>query len=407
MQRVRMSLPYFKEFGWEAEVVCVDEKYSEMVKDELLLQSFPADVVIHKVKALSEKWSRKIGFGSLGFRSMWYYRRKVNSLLIQKKYDLIYFSTTQFPVCILGAYWKKRFGVPYVIDMQDPWYSDYYEDKPKGERPPKYKLVYALHKRMEALAMKRVDGLISVSATYLQTLHRRYRRTLHIPGEIITFGAFEKDFEIAKQNEIKPLASEKPFFNCMYIGRGGKDMESAVALIFEGFKEGLSSSPLLFDKFRFHFFGTSYANNGRPSILPIAEKLGIAIYVNEQTDRLPFYQSIATLLAAEALIIPGSDSPGYTASKIYPYIMAQKPLLAVFHQDSPAVKILRECSPGSGVLTFPGDPDAVRKIRDILKNWAENEPAANPYDVDVFHNFSAREMTGKQVAVFNSVLTRP
>ena len=405
MQRVRMSLPYFKELGWEAEVVCVDEKYSGMVKDELLLQSYPADILIHKVKALSEKWSRRLGFGSLGFRSMWHYRRKVSSLLVQKKYDLIYFSTTQFPVCILGAYWKKRFGVPYVIDMQDPWYSDYYEDKPKSERPPKYKLVYALHKRLEALAMKQVDGLISVSDAYLQTLNRRYPRTLDIPSETITFGAFEKDFEIAKQTEVKPLAFEKHFFNCVYIGRGGKDMESAVALLFEGFKEGLSASPLLFGKFRFHFFGTSYADNGRPSILPVAEKLGIAMYVNEQTDRLPFYQSIATLLAAEALIIPGSDSPGYTASKIYPYIMAQKPLLALFHKDSSAVKILRECSPGSEVPTFPGDHTAVAKICDILKKWAENKLAANPYDADVFRRFSAREMTGKQVALFNSVLT--
>jgi hypothetical protein len=42
MQRVRMSLPYFAEFGWQAEVVTVDERYSDLVKDELLTQSLPA-----------------------------------------------------------------------------------------------------------------------------------------------------------------------------------------------------------------------------------------------------------------------------------------------------------------------------------------------------------------------------
>ena len=32
MQRVRMSLSYFKQYGWDAEVVTVDPRYSELVK---------------------------------------------------------------------------------------------------------------------------------------------------------------------------------------------------------------------------------------------------------------------------------------------------------------------------------------------------------------------------------------
>ncbi|XHR93523.1 hypothetical protein ACFJIV_24885 [Mucilaginibacter sp. UC70_90] len=41
MQRVRMSLPYFAACGWEAEVVTIDDQYTDMAKDELLLQSLP------------------------------------------------------------------------------------------------------------------------------------------------------------------------------------------------------------------------------------------------------------------------------------------------------------------------------------------------------------------------------
>ncbi len=412
MQRVRMSLPYFKEFGWEAEVVCVDEKYSEMVKDDLLMDSLPANVPIHKVGAISKSLSKKIGFGSLGFRSLWFYKSKVNSLLRQKKFDLIYFSTTQFPVCSLGAYWKNKFNIPYVIDMQDPWYSDYYDNKPKSERPPKYKLVYTLHKRLESKAMKKVGGLISVSENYLKTLNERYPNTLNIPQEVITFGAFEKDFDIVKQlgATLKPFAfsADKNLINCVYVGRGGPDMELAVSLLFEGFKAGLSKNAELFSKLRFHFLGTSYAPEGRGtlSILPVAEKMGVAKYVNEQTIRLPFYQSIATLLAADALIIPGSDSPGYTASKIYPYIMAQKSLLASFQKDSSAVKILKNCSPASDVVTFPDDSNsAINEIYNVLSGWATSRPSLNPYDATAFNNFSAKEMTRKQVALFNSVLS--
>src|ERR1700744_3973977 len=128
MQRVRTSLPYFKEFGWDATVVTVDEKYSDMTKDDLLLLSIPEVIKLYKVRSLNKKLTSKIGLGSLALRSPWFYRQQVNALLRKGKYDLIYFSTTQFMICALGAYWKKRFGIPYVIDMQDPWYSTHYKD---------------------------------------------------------------------------------------------------------------------------------------------------------------------------------------------------------------------------------------------------------------------------------------
>ncbi len=107
MQRVRMSLPYFESYGWVAEVVTVDDKYSEQVKDELLAQSIQGNIKIHKVKAFNKNWTSKLGLGSIALRSLWFYRQKVNQLLKEEKYDLIYFSTTQFPVCILGAFWIR------------------------------------------------------------------------------------------------------------------------------------------------------------------------------------------------------------------------------------------------------------------------------------------------------------
>ncbi len=108
MRRIRMSLPYFKQFDWAADVVMVDDKYSEMIKDELLLQSIPFDVNTYKIDALSKTLTSKVGLGRLALRSMWYYLKTVNRLLKATKYDLIYFSTTQFPVTILGAYWKRK-----------------------------------------------------------------------------------------------------------------------------------------------------------------------------------------------------------------------------------------------------------------------------------------------------------
>ncbi len=408
MQRVRMSLPYFETYGWEAEVVMVDEQYVDMVKDPLLLQSVPKSSIVHKVGALSKKWTSKFGLGSIALRSLWFYRKKVNQLLRQQKYDLIYFSTTQFPVCILGAYWQKKFGIPYVIDMQDPWHSEFYKDKPKAERPKKYWISYRLNKYLEPIAMKSVGGLISVSGTYIQTLQQRYPQLKDKPAEVITFGAFDLDFKIAEQNDqlldlAYPILATR--INLVYIGRGGYDMQQAVKVLLEGFKYGLDQEPALFENIHFNFIGTSYAPKGKgvPTILPIAEKIGVAPYVTEYTNRIGFYQSIKNMQQADGLFIIGSNDSAYTASKLYPYILAKKPLLGIFHPESSAGTILKKCNAGQLItldqdagIAFDTIKDYLKKIRDKsipTTKWSEFDP------------YTASFLTKKQVEVFEIVIS--
>ncbi|HEY8784044.1 MAG TPA: hypothetical protein VIM16_20615 [Mucilaginibacter sp.] len=407
MQRIRMSLPYFRTFGWDPEVVTVDERYSDMMKDDLLLQSIPSDIKIHKVRALNKNWTSKIRLGSLAFRSLWFYRNKVNNLLRQNKYDLIYFSTTQFPVCILGAYWKNKFGIPYVIDMQDPWYSDYYKNKPKSQRPPKYLITYGLHKKLEAIAMKNVAGLISVSANYPETLETRYPNLLKIPKAVITFGAFERDLKIAADNQNNFKALLRPNFkNIVYIGRGGMDMHKAIAPVFDALKKGLTNQPDLFSQLRFYFIGTSYAPEGKGiyTILPLAKQFEVDNAVVEITDRISYYHALLTLQQADALFIPGSDDPKYTASKIFPYLLAHKPLLAIFNAQSSAINILTEFGVRN-VYNYDKTPDINMKVAGFFKQLI-NGDAKETYDPAAFEKYSAEMMTKHQCDLFNMIKLR-
>jgi len=407
MQRVRMSLPYFQLHGWEPEVVTVDDKYSDMVKDDLLLQSIPADITIHKIKALNKSCTSKLGLGSIALRSIPYYRKMVNQLLKSKTYHLIYFSTTQFPVCILGPYWKKKFNIPYVIDMQDPWHSNYYQDKPKEQQPSKYWLSYRLNKYMEPIAMKKVDGLISVSDHYIYDLKARYIELESVPSATITFGAFEPDLKIAFDNQTRfKSLLESRFKNIVYVGRGGADMQKAIAPVFEALKRGLNTQPELFGKLRFYFIGTSYAPSGKrvATILPIAKQYGVEDSVIEITDRISYYHTLLTLHQADALFIPGSDDPKYTASKIYPYLLAQKPLLAIFNRNSNAVAILNECSANATILTFGEESNNLAgTLYKILEDWANNlfKPIALSKKIE---KYSAEKLTGKQTELFNQAI---
>lgn len=408
MQRVRMSLPFYKDFGWEVEVVAVKEQYTDAVSDYLLNESIPDYIKIHHINALPKNWTKKIGLGSIALRSLWYYKQYVNRLLKKEQFDLIYFSTTQYPVCVLGPYWKKKFEIPYVIDIQDPWFTNYYEDKPKHKRPKKYWFSYHLDKYLEPFAMKAVSGLISVSEAYIEDLILRYPHLKRVPSDTITFGGFKKDLEIAEMNRhILELAFNKDpkYKHIVYVGRGGFDMQRAVMLLLKGFKIGLKKNAKHFNNLKFHFIGTSYAplGSGQKTLQGVAEKLGVGRFVTEQTDRISFYESIYNLQNADALFIPGHIKPAYTASKIYPYIMTEKPILAIFNLESSASKSIIDCNAGfvADILNFKSSIDIIYNFLNAVVESKIPKPETN---WEEFEQYRAKATTRRQCDLFNSAI---
>jgi hypothetical protein len=410
MHRVRQSLTYFDGMGWEATVVAVEPGFVEMSEDPFLLETIPESSKVIRIKAFNPRFTRKIGLGNLGYRSLWFYLKTCNALIRKNRFDLVYFSTTAFPVMILGRYWKRKFGIPFIIDMQDPWRNDFYLDKPKHERPPKFLLAYNMDKFMEAFTMKKVDGIVSVSPGYPKTLMERYPNITPDLCTVIPFGGASIDFEVLEKrgvsNALFTPGGEK--INFAYIGRGGHDMNLAVSGIFAALKKGLERNAVLFSRVMMYFVGTSYAANGQgqKTIEPVAIKYGVGDHVVEITDRLPYFSALKVLKDADILIIPGSTDTNYTASKLYPYILACRPLIAVFNQNSTVVEILEKTRAGD-CATFNND-DAVEvlgeKVFSVMQQYLQQIPFIPDTDWNEFEPYSAREATRKQVEFFNKIL---
>lgn len=355
MHRVRQALPYLEQLGWSPVVITVDEAFVESYStDPLLLQSIPPGIEVHRVKAFETKYTRKLGLGSLSMRSYWHIRKKGNELLKKNKFDLVYFSTTAFHVMALGPYWKKKFKVPFIVDIQDPWRNDFYLDKPASERPPKFFLAYNIDKYLEAKTIPLADGIISVSKGYCDTFRQRYPAVTEKKCRVITFGVSDADVDVMRRFVSGSSAvSLKPGkINVVYVGRGGYDMSFAAAVFFKAFKKGLTDGNKDFENMHLWFIGTSYApqGKGKKTILPVAEENNVEGYVTEITDRVPYFETLFLLDKADIVFIPGSVDTNYTASKIFPYIVLKKKLLAVFNTNSSVVNMLRELNYGELVV---------------------------------------------------------
>jgi len=410
MQRVRMSLPYFAEFGWSPVVLAVEPEDAGRGEDPLLMETIPAGIPIRRVRAVPAKWTRKVGIGDVGFRAFPFLYSAGSRIIEEYDIGLIYFSTTVFWTMPLARLWKDRFGIPVVIDMQDPWVSDYYESKPKSKRPPKYWLARRLHKLLEPWTMRRVDGIIAVSEPYHEVLRSRYPWISRELCQTIPFGATGLDYQVAGRSRTENAYFRKGdgWIHGVYAGALGNATKQPTCIaICLAFKKGLAQCPELFSKVRLHFIGTDYAMGARarPTILPVAREMGLEDYIQEDPHWVPYFAVLNILRDADFLLIPGSDNPQYTASKVYPYILAQRPLLAVFHEASSVVDVVRSTQAGE-VVTFSSTSETDEVASSLASTWlriCRRLPYQPNTDWEAFERYSAREMTRRQCELFDRV----
>lgn len=396
MQRVRMVLPFFRENGWKVEVLVVSPDQVASPLDPWLVDGLPPDVPVHSVQALSLRWTKIPGLGTLGFRALWALARSGDRLLRGGGFDLVYFSTTVFEVHLLGPRWKRKFGVPFAMDYQDPWVNDYYREHPHIVPPGgrlKYKVVDTLHRWMEPRVLKRCAGFTCVSPEYPRQLKKRYPKLRNVPHLVQSFPGSARDFERLGVGETLGANEEssKKSINWVYVGRGGADMSSAVRAIFRSIRDHAPNE--LRSRLRLSFVGTSYAaaGFGKKTIEPIAAEFGLQDIVDECPNRISYRAALARIKQADALIVPGSDDPSYTASKLFPYLLAGKPLLTVFHKNSSVVDLVAKVG-GAVSVTFDNPFDEAATARDIGRSWIESDQCMSqvPLNQTAFYPYTDR-----------------
>lgn len=409
MHRVRLSLGHYASFGWRPAVLAIDARHTEGVNDPLLLETLPSEVPVRRVPALPIAITRRMGIGNAALRALTFLHQAGITMIKTYRPNLILISTTQFPTMALGRLWKQTYGIPYVLDMQDPWVYD--AGWSQQQRPGrKHQLMRRLHRYLEPWTMRRVNGIMAVTDAYHQTLRQRYPWLPVSVCRTIPFGASQDDFDIAAKHAEQPafFSQNDGLIHGLYAGALGPAMYRSCQVICMALREGLQQAPALFSRVRLYFVGTDYAVGDRAvkTIEPIAQHMQLGDYIREYPQRLPYFSTLNLLRQASFLLVPGSLHRHYTASKIYPYILADKPLMALFHEDSQAGEVLRQTQAGK-VVTFSSTCSVTQMIPTLVARWAEmlrRYPAKPRTDWTAFSRYTARELTRQQCLLFDHII---
>ena len=372
-------------------MLAVDEAFHEERLDPGLAKLVPETVEIIKVPALSYKLTRPFGLGEISLRAFFQLRSSLFHLLATRDVDAVLITGSPFYPMLLAAEVKRRFGIPVVVDFQDPWASAWGETQPKLTKAG---LSHWLATVLEPRALQGASYVTSVSETQNTQLAARYPWLDRSRMAAIPIGSDPADFDALRD---MPLAQNGLTFDNAYITLScvGALAPTAMPLL-EVFVRAVGrlcmNYPALVKRLRINFIGTSNQTNEHHSfrVRQLAEAAGVSDVIKEMPARIPYLDALNVLARSNGLLMIGSDEPHYTASKIYPNLMARRPYLSIYHRQSSAHTILTAAGGGVALAFSTGEElnalesticDGLYRLIAEPTTLGQSDPAAyTPYE---------------------------
>lgn len=399
-----MFAQHLPAFEWEPIILTVHEDYYEEALDRNLEQLLPAGQRIEKVKAFGVTLPRVIG--DIGLRAFFQLRKRALELVRREKIDFVYIPIPSFYVSLIGPYLYRKTGVRFGIDYIDPWVHVF----PGSDKLfSRHWFSTQLAKWLEPIAVKNASLITGVAEGYYKGVQERNPNLLQtcVFGAM-PYGGEETDHAAVKRLSLQPYLFQKN--GKLQIAYAGAMLPKAYAPLEEIFN-AIAAKPAVFENVEFHFIGSGKNPNDPEgyNIRPLAEKYGLwQKVVFEYPKRIPYLDVLAHLEAADGAFILGSTEPHYTPSKTYQGVLSGKPILAVLHNMSTAVKVLRESRAGV-VLDFEGEDQVTSVHASWLDTWAQFRLFANSFKPEQvnhinFNTYSAFSVTSQLTKLLDKVI---
>lgn len=406
VHRARHLAKWLPAHGWTPVVIRVDERHSTESLDPLLADLVPDTVIQERIGAISATTTRKVGISDVSLRSYLPMRQAIAKAVAKYHPKAVFITGSPYYHMLLSGWIKRRFGLPVVLDFQDPWVSSWGASLPRWSKGG---LAHQLAVALEPRAIRHAAYITSVSDRQNEELAKRYPwiEPKHMAG--IPIGGDIEDFDQLRVVSSRVTASRHltpGAINISYVGTFLPRAEQVIRRVFQGLAMLVSNRPALASSLRLNFIGTSNQPDGTARIVhPIAASEDVGHMVTETPSRIPFLEALQVLVNSNGLMLIGSDEPHYTASKIYPALMSGTPYLSLFHSASSAHAILSRA--GGGIpIAFDDYDDLDRRVPNIAQAFAMlvDAPATlSAADPRSYADYTADSISQRFADIFDQV----
>ncbi len=355
--------------------------------DQALAAETPSEAVVYQVP-YPEGWMwkplRRLAPLGVWFPGAWIACRRA---IREHRPAAIFTSGPPHLIHLLGRHLRNRYEIPWIADFRDPWIAGHPATFSKEICPKRWEY------RAEVEVMRDADAIVT-NTPGAQSLLRGAFPDHAAKMVSITNGYDPGSFEA---NAVAPFSRgilEITHLGEIYANRDPAPLLEAIRSL------GPSSSPKGLSV-RVRFIGRLQAAQQR---LEEAMQAGGLEDTVELCGQIPYSASLQAMVQADILLL--LDSPGRKAgvpAKLYEYLGAGRPILALAESDGDVAWVLRE----SGIphrIAPPRDPNAIRKaILELLDDpTATNLASATPGR----SRFARENLAGEFADLLNSCLER-
>lgn len=402
VQRWLKFVKYLQEYGIEPVVYTVDNaRY--LKEDKTLLDDVPRNTKVLKhsiweptdLLFWKKKKSQKSGISNINQNRFLSFIRGnffipdpkvfwVNSSVkfLQKylnsnKVDAIISTGPPHSMHLIAQKLHKKNKLKWIADFRDPW-TDLYYNKDFSEQS----FAKKKNKILEKSVLKNADCVLTVSESLKEQFSINARRV-----EVITNG-YDNETRSAEDTVLDKL------FTISYIGLLPK--QSNPKLFFKVLQELCSQNEDFKNDLKLNFIG-DISDDVRVEVLKnnLEKNTSFKGYVDHE-KAIEFQNKAQVLL----LLIPNIEkSKGILTGKLFEYLIAKRPILAIGPEDGDLAEILKETDSGI-LIDFSNREQLSSEILKFYHQYQKGNLKVNSKNIGKYHR---KELTKKLAFIIKSL----
>lgn len=369
VQRTLKFVKYLPHFNWLPIVLTVREPF-DYYFDPSLEKDIPSNVTVYRTLSIEPmKWIRKLlkqlstfrgnhpaqqksSFSPRSLKPRWLVWIKTMlfipdneifwlpfavfkgyQILRREKVEVIFSTASPFTDHLIALILSSLTGIPWVADFRDFWVDRANFPNSKWRR--------FIDRKLEKWVLTKASHVITTTSLIANRLKEIYP---HQHYSVITNGFDEEDFQMVNTHPPEGV------FRITYTGIFNKEQNPAK--IFQAFQNFINKTGATPEKIRLRLVG-QLDNPGEFENLNFLKQLMIDDYV-EIIPYLPHEEVLKEMSSATVLLLLIGEYPyneGVMTGKIFEYLRAKRPILAVIPPKGVAAEVIRETNAGMVVDT--------------------------------------------------------
>lgn len=385
--------------GWDVTVLSVDARV-RVLKDPELVREVPDAVRVERTRSL-EMRDPLIALSKLGLKRFarglerwldlpdgqrgWvpFAVRRARALLRDVPHDVVLTTSSPYSAHLVGRALKRATKIPWIADFRDEWTTNPYIRFPTRWHR-------RVHEGLERRVLAEADRVVSVSGPWTAALRGQ------APDENAT------------KFLVMPNGYDADHFPAVPSGRPDR-----FRVVYTGSFYGPRSPRAFFDGLRLVVGRGRVPANEIEVLLvghtgeagSLAAPEGVPVSIVEQR---PYFESLDHLARAAVLllVIPPEGGAGNHTGKLFQYLAARRPILALAPEPNVAADLVRETR--SGVVAPTDDPEAIALALELLhSSWKGGHDRLADQDREAIARYEARAQARDWARLLDDLVGAP